>query len=389
MNVTPRKAGILFCFILFSSWSFAQPLPPDRITNPPGLQFFMGAAYNSEDDEYFLTYAADGAPRGLRLTTDGVVLLPEIAVGPAANGVTTIAYNPNRNEYLYVYRGTTVWGQYLAADGTLIGPAFVIGSGGPPRVAYSTVSDRYVIVFQKLSVSPSQVRSVTVDGDSTTATPVLGSGVIATNAHSPAIAYGSISNKFLVVFSKEASPPTRANVQGRLINGTGFGASAAFTIAGGSDNQQLPEVAAGPSPTPGRDRFLVQFEDWVRVSSHSADVAAHYVDSNGAVSTRFRIYETPGKNSGWDVPGPVVYNESTGKFVSTSFFAVNTFAREVDAATQALGPVTIVAKNPSFPLAAAPRPDPADPQVLVLTRTKNGGDGVHAHIFHLSSSREA
>ena len=42
------------------------------------------------------------------------------------------------------------------------------------------------------------------------------------------------------------------------------------------------------------------------------------------MSSRFYTFVTPGAG-GWDQPGPVTYNETTGKFVATSFFGVSTF----------------------------------------------------------------
>ena len=46
--------------------------------------------------------------------------------------------------------------------------------------------------------------------------------------------------------------------------------------------------------------------------------------------------------------------------------------------------MTLVANNPSFPLAAVARPHALDPQALIVTRTGDAGeDGVHAHIVHL------
>ena len=77
MNVTRRIAPVLFDLQFIAGTSFAQ-LDPDRITNPPGLQFFQDVAYNSEDDEYFLAYEGNGVPFGLRLTPNGTTILPQI-----------------------------------------------------------------------------------------------------------------------------------------------------------------------------------------------------------------------------------------------------------------------------------------------------------------------
>ena len=62
MNATRRIASAFLGLHVIAGFAFAQ-LPPDRITNPAGLQQFMDVAYNSEDDVYFLSYTGDGTQR--------------------------------------------------------------------------------------------------------------------------------------------------------------------------------------------------------------------------------------------------------------------------------------------------------------------------------------
>ena len=387
MSPNRRIASALLALQVIAGSSFAE-LAPGRLTNPAGFQLYMDVAYNSEEDHYFLAYDGDGTPFGLRLATDGTIISPQFQVGPVGSfSVMAVEYNPDRNEYLYLYRDGQISGQYLTADGSSIGSAFAIDRGGPPDIAYSTASQRYVVVFHDLAANPDQVRWVTIHGDSTSPSPIISNALVQSAATEPHIAYGALSNKFLIVFVQQTGNlPGRANVYGKLLGGNGTGLGTRLTIAAGFENQQMGEgryvVAAGPSPTAGQDRFLVQHEDWSRVKNNSADVGANYVDSNGAVSSRFYTFVTPGA-AGWDVPGPVVYNESTGKFVAMSFYGVTTFAREVDTVTKALGASISVSGNPSTPLAAAARPNAVDPQALILTRTGFGLDGVHAHIVHL------
>ena len=149
-------------------------------------------------------------PFGLRLAPDGSLLLPQVQVGPAGVGnVTAVAYNPDRNEYLYLNRGAQIWAQYLTADGASIGSRFAFDSGGPPDIAYSTGSQRYLIVFHDLAANPPQVRAVNIRGDSTSPSPVVFNVLVQSGASSPQVAYGARADKFLVVFGQESAGAAR------------------------------------------------------------------------------------------------------------------------------------------------------------------------------------
>ena len=148
--------------------------PPGRIRNPTaGLEQFQDIAYNSSQDHYFVVYKG-GSPRGLRLLPNGSVS-SEIILGPSQNvqGVS-IDYNPDRNEFLVVWRYDSpldVWARYLDGNGNPIGNPFFVGSGGTePRVRYSTGSQRYVIVFSGIGLG---THYAVVAGDSTSASPLL------------------------------------------------------------------------------------------------------------------------------------------------------------------------------------------------------------------------
>ena len=171
-------------------------------------------------------------PFGLRLAPDGSLLLPQVQVGPAGVGnVTAVAYNPDRNEYLYLNRGAQIWAQYLTADGASIGSRFAFDSGGPPDIAYSTGSQRYLIVFHDLAANPPQVRAVNIRGDSTSPSPVVFNVLVQSGASSPQVAYGARADKFLVVFGQESAGAARGDVFGRFITGGSVGSR--ITIGGG------------------------------------------------------------------------------------------------------------------------------------------------------------
>jgi hypothetical protein len=349
-------------------------LEPGRITNPDGLQMFMGAAYNSALDEYFVTYAGGGRALALRLNPEnGAILAPQIIVSNNAAGTNSVAYNPDDNEYLVIFRRSSgdLYGHYVSGDGVPLGnDFFIVAAVDRHDLAYG--NGRYVASYQKGSVTATRFH--VIDGDSTAASPVIEGGTVEANAYSPNIEFGSVSGKFLVIFAKDFSPSSaKANIYGRFLGSTGTPSGTTFGIATGFENQQTPDL--GYSDV--HDRWLVVFEDW-NTGAPYPDIKAHYVLGDGTVSTRFNL--TPG-DPDWNHPGPVAYNETVDRFYLT-YIDGGAKIREVHPVNRTAGPITVLNKGAS-PTAAAARPDPAAPQAFALTRKGNGLDGVHAHILEL------
>src|SRR3989304_2118077 len=94
-----RTLGLIAVLIAaFAALVYAFELAPGRIRNPDGngLQFFMSAAYNSDQDEYLITYEG-GTPYALRLSpTTNAIVGSEITLGPNTNVQdSAVAYNPD------------------------------------------------------------------------------------------------------------------------------------------------------------------------------------------------------------------------------------------------------------------------------------------------------
>ncbi len=119
MTRSRKVFGLLFLLSLASSELVAaQELAPGRIRNPDGdgLQFHMATAYNSVQDEYLVTYAAQGSSAlALRLSPAGTIIGPEITLSPPTFvQETSVAYNPDRNEYLLAWRNDSPTDLYLS-----------------------------------------------------------------------------------------------------------------------------------------------------------------------------------------------------------------------------------------------------------------------------------
>ena len=393
-----RYLAVALLALLVTQVSYATEIAPGRIINPGGLQLKMAVAYNSENDEYFLTYAgtrdglAQPAALGARLSPSGTLLGTEVVLSPASFVQdVSVAYNPDRNEYLVVWRNdgpADIFGRYLDGNGNPIGGFFGIATSGDPEVdpeiAYSTVSKRYMVLWQENRSNIPTIVYRMIDGDSTSGTPLIGGEVtVESGALSSEVAYGSVSNRFLVVFSKETF--FGQGVFGMFVAGDGSGVtSGLLTLDNGPNNQQTPRIAYAPS----NDRWLVTFADWEQAGSNSADVNAVLVNSAGTVVKQFFIVATPRAGNpvsgGWDVPGDVAFNETTGTFFATWRLEPSAFGREVNPDDGSLLSPVFLSNEDAWPIAATTRPDILDPQALVLWRSSVGENGVHVGIVSLS-----
>jgi chitodextrinase len=361
---------------------YSYELAPGRLTNPDGggFQYFMSGAYNSEQDEYLLTYEG-GTQYALRLSpTTNAVIGSQITVGPNTNVQdNVVAYNPNRNEYLVVWRSdspSNIFARYLDGNGQPIGSVFSVGVGNDVRVAYNPVDDRYIVTYFRY-LGP-KVYFRMIDGDSTSNPHLITGEVTVAGALSPRVAYSSVQNRFLIAYTVDGPKPRRADIGARFVSGQGTLLNA-LAVAGGDENQQVPEIGYCAS----QDLFMIQFEDWS--TGGFPNVNAQFVSAATRTTVGGRFNTTPG-DPGWNVPGPVTCNDITGKFVTTQFVAVYAYAREVDISVPTapkLGPNILVSDQNAFPTGIASRPDPFDPQTLVVWRNNYGADGVHASIIHL------
>ncbi len=358
-------------------------LRPGRVRDPAGLQLFMEAIYNPVLDSYLLLYE-DGRALVGHLSPAGV-FSGETAIS-ANIGVTHVdaAFNEDDGTFLVVYRDgdpPEIYGRYLTGNGMPIGNAFFIGPGGEPKVDFSPASGRYVVTWEQLSSGT--VRYRVIAGDSTSASPNLTSVLTVATGLSDGVAYGSVADKFLVVYIRDGGGTNKANVHGRFISSNGLSLGAEFTIAGGFENQGYPKVGYASST----NRWMVVWENWADCGGGCPHVRGALVSSSGAVVKTFPVAAT----GGWDVPGQVGYNPVTDTFVTawrSAFSDTNTPVRAgefspVDGSL--VRPTVLLSDLNAGVEAVAVRPDAANPQAMYLWKINNGGDGLHAGIVNLNA----
>jgi hypothetical protein len=138
------------------------------------------------------------------------------------NGEPVVAYNSVRDEYLVVwedYYATEIgiYGRLVGSDGQLLGSRFAIAhwstyTSTQPAVAYSPVHDRYLVVYtsdSKPSLPPYHDYELTaqiVNSDGTLGQAFLVDGYVDEQPWRPAVAFNGTLGEFLVVWEIEHGP---------------------------------------------------------------------------------------------------------------------------------------------------------------------------------------
>ena len=361
---------------------------PGRIRDPGGLQQRAVIVYNPDRDHYRMAYGGkhqnDTDPE-LALTS---TLTVDKQYGFDEKVISTLdfifavdlIYNPDRGEFLYVYRGANqaVRAHFLDIDGNPTGAAgeFALGSGQDPHVAYSADSERYVVTWQ--ATGPS-VKYAVVDADSTNPSPRLLTGTVTADGAKDDIEYSPVSQQFLVTFQREIGGNRAADIFGAFLSTDGASVLDTFTIDSSGDNQNgatLEYVEKG-------DRFIVAYQTWQR---DPPDLKVRLINAaTGEVTRSF----TAASNQNWEVPRAIAYNAST-ETVTFGWRLDGSPAQALaqewevsDLGAGAVGDVIPLSNlNPGV-LSAAARPHETHPQVALLWRQSNGGDGIHAGVLDL------
>lgn len=198
---------------------------------------------------------------------------------------SAVAYNPDREEYLVVWYNDRpgnddIQAQRVSKDGTLVGGAFYIsgGSGADrrfPDVAYNSAEQEYLVVWEHYDQSTgdttiygARVRST--GGVSGSPFPIFNGDVSMT----PAVAYASTENKYLVVWSWFDLSGT--HIMGRTVAVASSGVTFGSTIYISKDTSgTAPRVQPDLAYNRARNEFLVV---WVQAN----DIYARRVSGSGA-----------------------------------------------------------------------------------------------------------
>ncbi len=160
----------------------------------------------------FVICKADFAESAMSLTTDLSEQMVEIGI--SEDGVTSkapaVAYNPNQDEYLVVWRsqqsdGYDVRAQRIRSDGSLVNKPFTVTSPistswpTPPTIAYNSQQEEYLIVWNNEATGRLQGQRVHSDGMrmGSVFTIVTSLNV---DPHSPALIYTPDADVFMLAW---------------------------------------------------------------------------------------------------------------------------------------------------------------------------------------------
>ena len=279
-------------------------------------------AYNSQRQEYLVVWWNDRAGcddiYGQRVSKGGALLGPHFSIAagcPGERSVPDVAYNSQANEYLVVWQlystpTYSVLGQRVSATGGLTGGTVHISDGTSilgyysPAIAYASTENKYLVVFEIYDYTPKlygiEAQALNSDGSAWGGYFIVG-GFWVTNLLSmkPDLAYNQMRNEFLVVWQQDAA--TLRDIAGRRVKMAGGAATlgADFWIYQDASGDDLnPAVAAVPRPPDGQ--YLVVWEHYTT----SGDVWAQRVAGEGTLEgTAFSVYSSTGYDSSPAVAG--------------------------------------------------------------------------------------
>jgi hypothetical protein len=239
--------------------------------------FECSLAYNSADDEFFheaRNFAGGGAAgiRGRRIGTDGSLRGVDIAIATAGAPAPAgqCAYDSVNNRYLGTWRdqnSSNLQGQRIEAAGGLLGGPILIwpnfpGSGRPTAaVAFDPVNERYLAAFGDFSGPGIRGQFVSAEG------ALVGGPFTITNtggnSTTPAIVYDEAAGLFLVGWNvnnsvwAQAVSPEGALVDEALAVAKSGTANGTPSMAYNSGNGEIL-VAWSDNRTPGAPDIFVQ-----------------------------------------------------------------------------------------------------------------------------------
>ncbi|MGD8454459.1 MAG: hypothetical protein PVJ57_21810 [Phycisphaerae bacterium] len=196
-----------------------------------------GLAWNSIDNEYLATYAAQEMPtwssyniRGRLVAGDGTQIGTPFEVNFTPNfrsfySASSVAFDPNAGRYLVVYGDTRplpLRGQFVNRDGRLMGLPFefseaVAGENVAPHVAFDPINDVYLVAWGANPIqTPSSIHAQLLAADGT----MLGERLtLATTAfHMPGIEADVNNGGFLVVWRDQRNYPASLEVYGQYVS---------------------------------------------------------------------------------------------------------------------------------------------------------------------------
>ena len=274
---------------------------PDAVSDKENLGQ-PSIAYSPQRNEYLVVWQAFDRVTsmniyGQRLSADGARIGGEFAICEAggAQAAPDVAYDPGAEQYWVVWTDLSsgsafdVYAQSVSPTGTLLGSPLAVNTGEASAFGARVSADTYHCAVTWISIPDASHSNILVRGlnsDGSFYTPPLLLSGSATAVTEPDICSNSEDGRFLVVW-QEGHSGTAYDIMGFQLSWD-LGAAGTVTISTAANHQQYPRV----DYSAGADRYLVVWQD--ARSGTSWDVYGQLIARNLSLSGgALPIYASP------------------------------------------------------------------------------------------------
>ena len=315
-----------------------------------------------------------------RAASEGIVPWFQISITSYLQDNPGVAANTTNNQFLVVWEdwrgtsgfGTDVYAQVVNSDMTLDGGNFLITGAADwqrgPKVDYSPVNNKYLVVWEDWQADDIYGRLVNANGTTSGASfPIAAAAEYQWNAD---LAYGSNADQYLVVFDDDRIVPGDKDINGQFINSDGTLSGANFTVSGPSSDQLLPAVAYNSLD----NQFLVVWQD-DRNAASDDDIYGRVINANGTYDGQDFPISTAGPDQD-DVD--IAYASSANLFLVVWEQSNDIYGRLVRADKSFVGSEFQIASSSSGVDDPVVAYDSHADQFLVLWHDYTGWDNIYA-----------
>lgn len=269
-----------------------EPIP---INTAAGTQDNPAVAYNSTANEYLVVWAEeDNNGGGLaiavqRVSAAGALVGSSVVVSPPTSNYPNrpdLLYDPNADHYLVVWEvwnPSEIQGQLLDNQGNpLLAEVIAFGSSAfDPRVAYNDNRNSYLAVFMMDGVAGYDIYGQAIAADGTLTGPVFAIGAAAEEESLPDVAFDPANLQYLVVWERRLSGPNEPHIIcGQRIDEDGIPLGSEISLSPSTLSQEDPAVAYNPDA----QQFLVTWSDDRNTGASSWDIYAQRVRADGTLA---------------------------------------------------------------------------------------------------------
>jgi len=281
-------------------------------------------------DIYGQLVAGDGSKVGYNFRISGAAALdgetmPAAAFNPATGGYMVVWADLRKRET----RGVDIYGQMISPDGSRDGYNFRVsvdaatGDESQPALAFNSVSDQFLVVWSDSrgpGFSESEVygRRIKANGQPKGDEFKISNDGFIDEESWPAVAYNPASNQYLVTWQVVHWQATvSSDIYGQRVKGSGRLAGSSFRISGDGVTSRVwdPEVVANPA----NNEYLVVWEDQRNgvvgdINVTGWNIYGRRVKATGRLAgDDFRISGTPETTEEWSPKA--AYNPDTNRYL--------------------------------------------------------------------------